>query len=78
VGSIEFVHHQIVAARDGGAAVMICSTELDEIYALADRIIVMYEGRIAGIRPPTVSIGELGLLMAGAGTSDDVVEAQPA
>ena len=78
VGSIEFVHHQIVAARDGGAAVLICSTELDEIYALADRIIVMYEGRIAGIRPPTVSIGELGLLMAGAGTSDDVVEAQPA
>ncbi len=44
VGSIEFVHHQIVAARDGGAAVLICSTELDEIYALADRIIVMYEG----------------------------------
>jgi simple sugar transport system ATP-binding protein len=78
VGSIEFVHHQIVAARDGGAAVLICSTELDEIYALADRIIVMYEGRIAGIRPPTVSIGELGLLMAGAGTSDDAVEAQPA
>jgi ABC-type uncharacterized transport system ATPase subunit len=78
VGSIEFVHHQIVDARDGGAAVLICSTELDEIYALADRIIVMYEGRIAGIRPPTVSIGELGLLMAGAGTSDDAVEAQPA
>jgi ABC-type uncharacterized transport system ATPase subunit len=78
VGSIEFVHHQIVAARDGGAAVLICSTELDEIYALADRIIVMYEGRIAGIRPPTVSIGELGLLMAGAGTADDAVEAQPA
>ena len=78
VGSIEFVHHQIVAARDGGAAVLICSTELDEIYALADRIIVMYEGRIAGIRPPTVSIGELGLLMAGAGTSDAPVEAQPA
>ncbi len=78
VGSIEFVHQQIVAARDAGAAVLICSTELDEIYALADRIIVMYEGRIAGVRPPTVSIAELGLLMAGAGTAADAVEAQPA
>ncbi len=78
VGSIEFVHHRIVAARDQGAAVLICSTELDEIYALADRIVVMYEGRIAGERPPTVSIEELGLLMAGAGTSDQIPEAQPA
>jgi simple sugar transport system ATP-binding protein len=77
VGSIEFVHHRIVAARDQGAAVLICSTELDEIYALADRIVVMYEGRIAGERPPTVSIEELGLLMAGAGTSDPVPETQP-
>ncbi|MGD0441415.1 MAG: ABC transporter ATP-binding protein [Acidimicrobiales bacterium] len=76
VGSIEFVHHQIVAARDQGTAVLICSTELDEIYALADRIVVMYEGRIAGERPPTVSIEELGLLMAGAGASDRVAEAQ--
>jgi simple sugar transport system ATP-binding protein len=78
VGSIEFVHNRIVAARDQGAAVLICSTELDEIYALADRIVVMYEGRIAGERPPTVSIEELGLLMAGAGTSDRIPEAQPA
>jgi len=77
VGSIEFVHHRIVAARDQGAAVLICSTELDEIYALADRIVVMYEGRIAGERPPTVSIEELGLLMAGAGASDRMQEAQP-
>ena len=78
VGSIEFVHHRVVAARDQGAAVLICSTELDEIYALADRIIVMYEGRIAGERPPTVSIEELGLLMAGAGASEREPEAQPA
>ena len=78
VGSIEFVHQQIVAARDNGAAVLICSTELDEIYALADRIIVMYEGRIAGVRPPTVSIGELGLLMAGAGAAADALEGTPA
>jgi simple sugar transport system ATP-binding protein len=44
------------------------SSELDEIYALADRIAVMYEGKITGFRPPTVSVEELGLLMAGAST----------
>jgi simple sugar transport system ATP-binding protein len=78
VGSIEFVHNQIVSARDHGTAVLICSTELDEIYALADRIVVMYEGKVAGERPPTVSIEELGLLMAGAGTSEPVAQVQPA
>jgi general nucleoside transport system ATP-binding protein len=67
VGSIEFVHRRIVAERDQGVAVLIISSELDEIYALADRIAVMYEGRITGIRPPTVPVEELGLLMAGAG-----------
>jgi simple sugar transport system ATP-binding protein len=46
-------------------AVLIVSSELDEIYALADRIAVMYEGRITGVRPPTVPVEELGLLMAG-------------
>jgi simple sugar transport system ATP-binding protein len=65
VGSIEFVHKRIVAARDQGAAVLIVSSELDEVYALADRIAVMYEGRITGFRPPTVPVEELGLLMAG-------------
>jgi general nucleoside transport system ATP-binding protein len=65
VGSIEFVHRRIVQQRDQGVAVLIISSELDEIYALADRIVVMYEGRITGIRPPTVPVAELGLLMAG-------------
>jgi simple sugar transport system ATP-binding protein len=65
VGSIEFVHKRIVAQRDRGVAVLIVSTELDEIYALADRIAVMYEGRITGFRPPTVPVEELGRLMAG-------------
>ena len=67
VGSIEFVHRRIVAERDQGVAVLIISSELDEIYALADRIAVMYEGRITGIRPPTVPVEELGMLMARAG-----------
>jgi simple sugar transport system ATP-binding protein len=65
VGSIEFVHKRLVAQRDGGAAVLIVSSELDEIYALADRIAVMYEGRIVAFCPPTVPEQELGLLMAG-------------
>ncbi len=71
VGSIEFVHRRIVEQRDQGVAVVIVSSELDEIYALADRIAVMYEGRITGFRPPTTSAEELGLLMAGAGTGPD-------
>jgi general nucleoside transport system ATP-binding protein len=67
VGSIEFVHKRLVTQRDAGAAVLIVSSELDEIYALADRIAVMYEGRIVAFCPPTISEQELGLLMAGSG-----------
>jgi general nucleoside transport system ATP-binding protein len=65
VGSIEFVHRRIIEQRDRGVAVLIVSAELDEIYALADRIAVMYEGNITGFRPPTVPAEELGRLMAG-------------
>jgi simple sugar transport system ATP-binding protein len=68
VGSIEFVHRRIVAERDAGSAVVIVSSELDEIYALADRIAVMCGGKITGIRPATVPVTELGLLMAGVST----------
>jgi len=69
VGSIEFVHRRIVEQRDQGDAVLIVSAELDEIYALADRIAVMYEGKITGFRSPDVPVSELGRLMAGG--SDD-------
>jgi general nucleoside transport system ATP-binding protein len=65
VGSIEFVHRRIIGQRDQGVAVVLVSSELDEIYALADRIAVMYEGKITGFRPPDVPVEELGLLMAG-------------
>ncbi len=51
VGSIEFVHRRIVEQRDQGVAVVIVSSELDEIYALADRIAVMYEGKIIAFPP---------------------------
>jgi len=69
VGSIEFVHRRIIEARDAGIACIVVSTELDEVYALADRIMVMYAGRVAGIVGPETTRDELGLLMAGAVTS---------
>ena len=65
VGSIEFVHEQIVAARDAGTPVLIVATELDEATQLADRIAVMYRGRIVGIVPPTTDRAVLGKMMAG-------------
>ncbi|RJO75167.1 ABC transporter ATP-binding protein [Nocardia panacis] len=71
VGSIEFVHGRIVRERDQGTAVLIVSSELDEIYALADRIIVMYRGRIVGIVGPQTPRDRLGLMMAGGSGGDD-------
>jgi general nucleoside transport system ATP-binding protein len=69
VGSMEFVHRRIVHERDRGAAVVLISTELDEVLGLADRIAVMYRGRIAGEVGPDVSAEQIGLLMAGGGSS---------
>jgi simple sugar transport system ATP-binding protein len=65
VGSIEFIHMQIVAARDSGVPVLVVSTELDEVVALADRIMVLYRGRIVGIVPPDTPREVLGLMMTG-------------
>lgn len=65
VGAIEFLHQRIVAERDRGTAVLIVSTELDEVAALADRIAVMYRGRLVGIVPPDTPRDVLGLMMAG-------------
>ncbi len=66
VGSIEFVHNRIIAERDKGTPIIVVSTELDEVFALADRIAVMYGGKIVGIVPPDTSRNTLGLMMAGA------------
>jgi general nucleoside transport system ATP-binding protein len=72
VGSIEYIHRRIVEKRDAGAAVLIVSTELDEITALGDRIAVMYQGRIGGILSPQEATFErLGLLMGGAHPEDE-------
>ena len=65
VGSIEFVHERIISERDSGRAVLLFSTELDEVSALADRIAVMYRGEFIAIVPSDTSREALGLLMAG-------------
>ncbi len=70
VGSIEFIHKTLVAARDDNTAILLVSVELDEIIALSDRVAVMFEGRIMGIlEGDSISKETLGLLMAG-GTLD--------
>jgi simple sugar transport system ATP-binding protein len=66
IGSIEFVHRQIVDARDHGAAVLLVSAELEEIMSLSDRIVVLYEGKIMGtIEGGRATEEGLGLWMAG-------------
>jgi len=67
VGAIEYIHKQIVAQRDAGKGVLLVSLELDEVMALSDRILVMYEGEIVGqLDPKITTVEELGLYMAGA------------
>ena len=66
VGAIEFIHKRIVRARDDGAGVLLISAELDEILALSDRILVMFEGKIVGeFLRGGVDETALGLKMAG-------------
>jgi simple sugar transport system ATP-binding protein len=66
IGAIEFIHRRLVALRDGGKAILLVSVELDEILALADRILVMHDGHIVGEVPQTTATErEIGLMMAG-------------
>jgi simple sugar transport system ATP-binding protein len=65
VGAIEFVHRRLVEQRDAGKAVLLVSLELEEVLSLADRILVIYEGRIVGEFDPSVSEEELGIAMTG-------------
>jgi simple sugar transport system ATP-binding protein len=70
VGAIEFVHRQLIEQRDAGRAVLLISFELDEIFGLSDRILVMYEGNITlETRPDQTNETELGLAMTGGKTS---------
>ena len=67
VGAIEYIHKQIVAARDAGKAVLLVSLEMDEVLDVSDRILVMYEGEIVGeLNPKKTTAEEMGLYMAGA------------
>jgi ABC-type uncharacterized transport system ATPase subunit len=75
VGSMEFVHRRIVSERDGGTAVVLVSTELDEVLGMADRIAVMYRGKIAGEVAAGTSAEEVGMLMAGASAEQVQAEA---
>ena len=73
VGSIEYIHHRIIEKRDSGCAILLVSTELDEIMELSDRIAVMYRGKIiAVLNASDVSKASVGLLMAGVVTDDAV------
>jgi simple sugar transport system ATP-binding protein len=65
VGATEFIWQRIVAERDQGRPVLIVSSELDEVVGLADRVAVMYRGRILGIVPPDTPRDQIGLMMAG-------------
>jgi simple sugar transport system ATP-binding protein len=71
VGSIEFIHKRIIETRDAGLPVIVVSTELDEVAALADRIAVMYRGTIIGVVPGDTPRETLGLMMAGEARTED-------
>ncbi len=67
IGAIEFIHRELVKSRDAGCAVLVVSVELEEILSLADRILVMFAGRIVGeVAPAEANERQLGLMMAGA------------
>ena len=66
IGAIEFIHRKLIALRDGGAAILLISAELEEVTALADRLLVINEGKIVGeVDPKVTSVEEIGLMMTG-------------
>jgi simple sugar transport system ATP-binding protein len=68
VGSIEFIHKQVIRRRDDGVAVLLISAELDEVLDLSDRVLVMFRGRVVGTFPAAEAQREkVGLLMATGG-----------
>src|SRR6185503_10688270 len=67
ISAIEYVHRSLIEQRDQGVAILLISTELDEIFALSDRVAVLYEGQIMGVVPgDTEHMKDVGLMMAGA------------
>jgi simple sugar transport system ATP-binding protein len=75
VGAIEFVHQQLLEARDRGVAILLISTELEELRSLSDRLAVIHDGRIMGeVDPATTSVETIGLMMAG--TEQSMIEGE--
>jgi general nucleoside transport system ATP-binding protein len=75
VGAIEFVHRRLIGERDKGRAVLLVSLEYEEVRALADRILVIYEGKLAGEFPPDVTEETLGIAMTGGRVSAQAMSA---
>jgi simple sugar transport system ATP-binding protein len=76
VGSIEYIHQQLINKRDAGVAVLLVSAELDEIMGLSDRIAVMFHGKItAVVNASEVSKEQVGLMMAGSSLEDALKQA---
>jgi general nucleoside transport system ATP-binding protein len=72
IGAIEFIHRKLIALRDAGAAVLLVSAELEEVTALADRLLVIHKGKIVGeVDPKTTSMEEIGLMMTGGKLHDE-------
>ena len=66
IGAIEFIHRKLIALRDAGTAVLLVSAELEEVTALADRLLVISKGKFVGeVNPKETSTEEIGLLMTG-------------
>lgn len=66
IGAIEFIHRKLIGLRDAGSAVLLVSAELEEVTALADRLLVIREGKIVGeVDPKVASVEEIGLMMTG-------------
>lgn len=74
IGAIEFIHRQIIDARDKGMAVLLISSELQEIMSLSDRIVVFYSGSIVGeVKPSDVTEHDIGIMMLGKAQQERVV-----
>ena len=72
IGSIEFIHKQLLQFKEAGNTVILVSSELSEIMSLSDRVLVMYKGKISGeVQPRQVSPAQIGLLMAGITTAEE-------
>lgn len=73
IGAAAYIHHKLAEERDRGAAILLISADLDELFALSDRLLVMYDGRAMGIMPiAEASLEQVGLMMAGTAVEDTI------